>query len=761
MELRDKLFLLNIFIPVFVFVSSINISSQSLNNNFDPDKFVNPFIGTADHGHTFPGAVVPFGMVQLSPDNGTSGWDWCSGYNYSDTVVIGFSHTHLSGTGIGDLCDILFMPAELSINTDADSSKLISLHSQISHNDESAKPGYYSVMLKTYNIKAELTATKRAGFQKYTFPKSDDAVVVLNLGHSLNWDKTTGAYIKIINNNTIAGYRFSTGWAEDQRVYFAAKFSKPFENYLFSLDNHLIRNKKEEKGILLEGIFKFKTKSGEAVLVKTGISSASIKGAMENLDAEIHGWNFKKVEEAAASAWENELSKIRIETPDKNLKETFYTALYHSMIHPSLFSDVNGEFKGADSLVHKAVGYKQYTIFSLWDTFRAEHPLFTLIEQNLVNDFVQSMLAHYKETGLLPVWELDGNETNTMIGYHAVPVIADAILKGFHGFNINEAYGAMKKSAMQNHFGLKYYKKLGYIPADKENESVSKTLEYAYDDWCIAQVAKHLKKESDYKLFMKRAGYYKNLFDSTTFFFRGKESSGRWRTPFEPRFSNHRNDDYTEGDAWQWSWFVPQDVAGLIKLFDGKKHFVERLDSLFEQSPVVEGANASPDISGMVGQYAQGNEPSHHIAYLYNYAGEPWKTQMRVRKIMETLYTDSTNGLCGNDDCGQMSAWYIFSSIGFYPVNPASGIYVIGSPMFKKVSIQIGNGKHFTIIAGNVSKENKFIQSAELNGKPLNRSYIYHKEIINGGTLIFKMGNTPNKKWGSEEKDFPPSISVN
>ena len=735
--------------------------AQNNVNNSDPENYVNPFIGTANHGHTFPGAVVPFGMVQLSPDNGTNGWDWCSGYNYSDTVIIGFSHTHLSGTGIGDLCDILFMPAIMSINSNADSSKLISLHSQISHADEYSKPGYYSVELKSFGIKAELTASKRAGFQKYSFPKSKNAVIVLNLGHSLNWDKTTNAFLKIIDNRTIVGYRMSTGWAADQRVYFAAKFSKPFSSYLLSINNKLKSYSNYGKGKLLEGIFKFSTNKNEIILVKTGISSASIKGAMENLNKEIPNWNFENIKNSAEESWRKELSKIKIETPNLSLKKIFYTALYHSMIEPSLFSDVNGEFKGADSLIHKASGYNQYTVFSLWDTFRAEHPLLTIIEQNRVNDFVNSMLAHYKETGLLPVWELEGNETNTMIGYHAVPVIADAILKGFHGFNISEAYKAMKKSAMQNNFGLPLYRRLGYVPADKENESVSKTLEYAFDDWCIAKVAKHLNKKEDYNLFIKRAGYFKNLFDTTTYFFRGKDSIGNWVSPFDPRFSNHRNDDYTEGDAWQWNWFAPQDVSGLIKLIGGKKHFIQKLDSLFNQSSVIEGTNASPDISGMIGQYAQGNEPSHHIAYLYNYAGEPWKTQSIVRKIMETLYTDSTDGLCGNDDCGQMSAWYVLSSIGFYPVNPVDGTYVIGSPMFNKVIIQVGNGKLFTVVANNVSDKNKFIQSAALNGKQLKRSFIYHKEILKGGKLIFNMGDIPNKNWGKNDKDLPPSMSSN
>ncbi len=738
---------------VMLFVVSTNITPQNLIKN------VNPFIGTAFHGHTFPGATLPFGMVQLSPDNGTSGWDWCSGYNYSDSVIIGFSHTHLSGTGIGDLCDILFMPAVLSINSDADSTKLINLHSSFSHKNETAIPGYYSVLLDTYNIKVELTTTKRAGFQRYTFPKTKDAVVVLNLGHSLNSDKTTGTYIKIINNHTIAGYRFSTGWAKDQRVYFAAKFSKPFTSYFLRLHNKLNSKEKEAKGIMLEGIFKFNTEKNNELLVKVGISSANIKGAEDNLAEEIPGWNFDKIINDAANSWQKELSTIKITSSSNSLKRIFYTALYHTMMAPNLFSDVDGNFKGADGKVHLSKGYNQMTVFSLWDTFRAEHPLFTIIERDRINDFVKSMLAHYEETGLLPVWELEGNETNTMIGYHAVPVIADAILKGFHGFDIQEAYKAMKASAMQDNFGINYFNKLGYVPADKIDESVSRTLEYCYDDWCIAQIAKLLHKENDYTYFMKRAGNYKNLFDKSTGYMRGKYADGKRRVPFSPGFTGEKNPDYTEGDAWQWTWFVPQDVAGLIKLMGGQQNFTQKLDSLFEQSSEVNSETAPPDVSGMIGQYAQGDEPSHHIAYLYDYAGKPWKTQAVVREICETLYTDSTDGLCGNDDCGQMSAWYVFSAMGFYPVNPVDGIYAIGSPMLNKVSIDVGHNRHFTVIANNVSKENKYIQSAELNGKPLNLTYITQREIMNGGTLVFNMGDKPNKKWGASEDDAPPSMS--
>ncbi len=739
---------------LFAFVVSRGVCKQGIRGS-DPTAYVNPFIGTADHGHTFPGATVPFGMVQLSPDNGTDGWDWCSGYNYADTAIIGFSHTHLSGTGIGDLCDILFMPAILTLNSEADTTKLLDLHSVISHEEESAEPGYYSVLLKSFDIRVQLTATERAGFQKYIFPQSDNAVVVLNLGHAINWDRTTEGYLKIVNDSTIVGYRFSTGWAKDQRVYFAARFSRPFGSSLFYVDSSLVRSRKDVRGRYVIGAFKFRTNAGKTIYVKTGISSASIEGAMKDLDTEIPGWNFDKVRETAQKMWRKELSRIKVETPDSSLKATFYTALYHTMMAPNVFSDADGYFKGADGKVHRAVGYKQYTVFSLWDTFRAEHPLFTIVERDRVNDFIRSMLAHYEETGLLPVWELEGNETNTMIGYPAVPVVADAILKGFRGFKVDEAYTAMKKSAMQDKFGINYYKKYGYVPADKESESVSRTLEYAYDDWCIAQVARFLHRKADYEYFMKRSENYKNLFNPSTGFMQGRLSDGKWVEPFNPFAVTH---EYTESNAWPYSFFVPQDAKGLIKLYGGDKKFDVKLDSLFSASSALAGRFQS-DITGMVGQYAQGDEQSHQIAYLYDYAGEPWRTQEMVRKVASTLYTDSTNGLCGNDDCGQMSAWYVFSSIGFYSVNPASGVYAIGSPMFDKVRIDVGNGKDFVVMAKGVSNRNCYIQSAKLNGKSLNRPYITQKELMTGSTLVFQMGNKPNKNWGSSKSDSPPASS--
>ncbi len=726
----------------------------------DYTQYVDPFIGTADHGHTYPGATIPFGMVQLSPDNGRSGWDWSSGYNYSDSIIVGFSHTHLSGTGIGDLCDIQFMPASFSNNISDDEIINKKFISKFDHNSESASPGYYSVLLKDFNIKSELTATLRSGFQKHTYKKSSKDFVQLDLGFSINWDTPTETFIKIINDHTICGYRYSKGWAKDQRVYFYTEFSKPIIKSYLIADSLYKKNIFEVDGKTTRAIFQFDLKTNSDLLIKTGISSVSIDNAKLNLENDIKDWNFNQIKNDASQKWNKELSKIQVKSSNKNVLRTFYTALYHSMLAPVVFSDVNNEYKGADGKTHSAKDYTKYSIFSLWDTFRAEHPLFTIIQPERVNDMINSMLSHYDEYGLLPVWELLGNETGTMIGYHAIPVIADAILKGFTGFDVNLAYESMKKSAMQDHFGLKDYKNLGYIPNDKEVESVSKTLEYAYDDWCIAQVVKHLGKEEDYKYFSIRAEYYRNLFDPSTNFMRAKNSAGTWKIPFNPRSSEHRSNEYTEGNAWQYTWFVPQDVQGLINLFGSEKVFSEKLDSLFNIDSRLDGSNPSSDISGMIGQYAQGNEPSQHIAYMFNFIGQPWKTQFYVNKILTTLYSDSTNGLCGNEDCGQMSAWYIFSSLGFYPFNPADQNYVIGSPLFDEVVISLENGKTFTIKAKNISDKNIYIQSAKLNGKELNTSFINHTEIINGGTLEFIMSDKPNKNLWISSESFPISMTL-
>lgn len=722
-------------------------------------QYVDPFIGIADHGHTYPGATVPFGMVQLSPDNGRSGWDWSSGYHYSDSVIVGFSHTHLSGTGIGDLCDIQFMPATFSDKLSDDELINQKFISKFNHNNESASPGYYSVLLKDYNINTELTAALRSGLQKHTFNKVGNKFVQLDLGYSKNWDKPTETFIKIIDDYTISGYRYSTGWAKDQRVYFFTKFSQPIIKSFLIQDSTYLKNLNEVKGQTTRAIFQFDIKTNSALLIKTGISSVSIDNAQLNLENDIKDWSFDQIRKNAETSWNKELSKIEVKSSNKNLLRTFYTALYHSMLAPVVFSDFNGEYKGADGKIHLANDYTKYSIFSLWDTFRAEHPLFTIIQQSRVNDMINSMLSHYNEYGLLPVWELLGNETGTMIGYHSIPVIADAILKGFNGFDITLAYDAIKKSAMEDHLGLKDYKKLGYIPDDKEVESVSKTLEYAYDDWCIAQVAKHLGKEEDYRYFSTRAEYFRNLFDPSTNFMRAKTSDGKWKTPFNPRSSEHRNNEYTEGNAWQYSWFVPQDVQGLINLFGSEKIFSEKLDSLFNIDSRLEGSNPSSDISGMIGQYAQGNEPSQHIAYMFNFIGEPWKTQYFAHKILTTLYNDTPNGLCGNEDCGQMSAWYIFSSLGFYPFNPADQNYVIGTPLFNEAVINLENGKTFTIKTINLSDKNIYIQSATLNGKELTKSFITHNEIIDGGTIEFVMNDEPNKNLWTNSSSYPPSMT--
>ncbi|MFZ0454051.1 MAG: GH92 family glycosyl hydrolase [Ignavibacteriaceae bacterium] len=733
---------------IFLLFDAINISAQT-----KPTEYVNPFIGTDGHGHTYPGASLPHGLVQLSPDTDIEGWDWCSGYHYSDSTLMGFSHTHLSGTGIGDYGDILFMPTTGPLKTipgskdDPDSG----YRSRFSHKTETAKPGYYSVFLKDYGIKAELTAAERAGFHKYTFPESDNANIIIDLNHGIQ-DKTTDAEVKIINDKTIEGYRRSTGWAKDECVYFYAEFSKPFKSFGIAEKNKIYDNRSSAKGNDLKAFVHYTTSKEEAVLIKVGISFVSIEGAKKNVQTEIPGWDFEKIENLADKKWNEALSSISVETSSKDNKATFYTALYHSLLTPNLFSDVDGKFMGMDKKVHSIQGnHDMYTVFSLWDTFRAEHPLFTLIEPKHDLDMVRSLITKYKNGGLLPVWELAANETNTMIGYHSIPVIVDAYFKGIRDFNVEEAYQAMKKSAMQNHFGLKYYKEMGYIPSDLESESVSKTLEYAYDDWCIAQMAKALGKEKDYKYFIDRAKFFTNVFDPSTSLMRAKKN-GRWYEPFDP-YSVSGN--YTEANAWQYSFFVPQDVDGLMKLMGGNKNFISKLDELFNANPQTTGRVQS-DITGMIGQYAQGNEPSHHMAYLYNYAGEPWKSQDIVHRIVTTLYTDKNDGLCGNDDCGQMSAWYVFSSLGFYPVCPGDATYIIGTPLFDKAAINVGKGKTFTVTANNLSSKNFYIQSAILNGKEYPYTYITHAEIIKGGNLVFEMGPNPSD-WGKDISSRPQS----
>ncbi len=726
---------MNTFQHLKVAVVSVFLFSVSCSNYESPNKYVDVFIGTGGHGHTYPGATLPFGMIQPGPVNGTPGWDWVSGYHYSDSIITGFAQTHLSGTGIGDLNDILIMPTNRKIKL-SDPQKYESKRSyasMFSHKREKGSPGYYSVYLQDYEINVEMTATERVAMYRFTYEYGDPQYLNLDLGYSLNWDSMTEAYFKVVGKGEekrLVGYRRSSGWANDQHIYFAMEFSKNFS----------IVDSSDYKGFTSFGILNFEQGARE-VLAKIAISPNSVEGALANLKTP-EGWDFDETKLFAEMAWDKELSKIKVKG-DPEKKTIFYTALYHSKLAPVLFSDANQD-------------ETTYTIYSLWDTFRAQHPLLTITNPDRVNAMIRTMLDFYEEKGFLPVWELHGNETNTMTGYHAIPVIADAYLKGFRDYDAEFAFEAMKASAMQNQRGSDLYRKYQYIPSELEHESVTKTLEYAFDDWAIAQMALALGKEEEHEEFMKRAAYWQNVYDAQTKFMRGKTAKGEWVQPFDPKRSNHRvNTDYTEGNAWQHSWFVPHQVDKLIELMGGDESFSARLDSLFNEDSEITGENTSPDISGLIGQYAHGNEPSHHIGYLYSYAGKPWKSQKILHEIMNTQYSTAVDGLSGNEDCGQMSAWYIFSAMGFYPVNPSSGKYVIGTPQFEEVEITISDTKTFTITAHDVSDQNIYIQSAMLNGEPLERSYITHEEVMNGGQLVFKMGSSPNKNWAKEKQHRP------
>lgn len=730
-----------------IVVASCNESTKKM-----PKKsvinYVDPFIGTGGHGHTFPGASVPFGMLQVSPVNGISKWDWCSGYHYSDSIAVGFGHLTLSGTGIGDLNDILLMPVskklDLSLIT-TDRNKF-PYKSSYSHTNETATPGYYQLYLNDWKVNAEVTTSKRTAYHKYTFDKDIPQSVVIDLGFAINWDKAIATYIEVEDEYTLSGYRHSKGWANNQKVFFVVKFSKPISNYQIYNDGKIIDTSKEVESTKVQLFFNEKTSA--EVQAKLSLSSVSIKNAKQNMDSES---SFEVAKKNAEKEWKKALSKIQIETPVDSLKTIFYTAMYHAQIAPVTFSDKNGEFRmGNDSIV-KATNYTAYSTLSLWDTFRTENPLLTLIAPNKVSDMVNSMLAYYEDTKRLPVWTLYGNETNCMTGYHSIPVIVDAYLKGFTGFDAEKAYDAMKKTMMQNDRGVNHYKKYGYIPYNLLDESVTITLEYAFDDWCVAQMAKALGKNEDAKFFSERSKAYVHLFDAETGFMRGKSEDGKsWNEPFDPKHSNHReHTDYTEGNAYQHSWFVLHDVPNFIKLHNGEENFTNRLEELFTESSEITGDNVSVDISGLIGQYAHGNEPSHHIAYLFNKAGKPWRTQYWVNHILKTQYNTTPNGLSGNEDCGQMSAWYIMSSIGLYPLNPASGVYEITRPIFEKTTLHLQEGKTFEITAENVSKDNIYIQSATLNGKELTKTTITHQQLVKGGKLHFVLGKTPNKNWAT------------
>ncbi|MGA3013913.1 MAG: GH92 family glycosyl hydrolase [Bacteroidales bacterium] len=738
----------NILFSALLISLVLNCFSQKNDHQTD---FVNPFIGTGGHGHTYPGACLPFGMVQLSPDTRLDGWDACSGYYGTDTIIYGFSHTHLNGTGCSDYGDILVMPVTGNVSL-ANYGYRSVFHP--TPQGEEAKAGYYKVYLNSNHIVAELTATLRAGFHCYTFPASKVAGIVIDLKHR---DKVIESSLKIVSDTEVEGMRISQAWAQRQIVYFVARFSKPFTSCRVNSLNSNILVGKEINGDSIISCFTFSTQENEKILVKVGLSAVSCDGARKNLDTEIPGWDFEKVVKDASMAWNKELSKIEIQGGTQNQRATFYTALYHAFLNPNLYMDVDGKYLGRDLKVHQAKGFDYYTVFSLWDTYRAAHPLYTLLEPRRDNDFIKTFLHQYEDGGMLPVWELSSNETGCMIGYHSVPVIVDAYIKRIRDYDVDEALNAMKHSAEQDHLGLKYYRTQGFIPGDKESESVSKTLEYSYDDWCIAQMAKSTGKETDYKRYIQRAQYYKNIFDPTTGFMRAKMNN-TWFSPFDPEEVNF---NYTEANAWQYSFYVPQDMDGFISLLGGKEQFTKKLDALFAAESKTTGRDQS-DISGMIGQYAHGNEPSHHIAYLYDYSGEPWKTQELTHWICNELYFNSRDGLCGNDDCGQMSAWYVLSAMGFYQLTPGYPVYAIGSPLFSQASLHLDNGKTFTIKADGVSEKNFYIQSASLNGKPYNKCYITHSDILAGGVLTFLMGPNPNKSWGTHPGDAPStSISDN
>jgi len=737
-----------LFIVTFLILHALNSIGQN-----SVTSMVDPFIGTSASGHTYPAACVPFGMVQVGPDTGIEGWDWCSGYHASDSSIMGFSHTHVSGTGCPAMGDVLLMPmiGEPRFTPGSKLNPKEGYRSRFKFTSEVAKPGYYAVKLDDCDVYAEMTASQRVGFHRYTFPNSPKASIIFDLEHGID-NVTQKSSIKVIDERTIVGYRNSTGFVKDQHIYFCARFSKPFEKTT-SFTDGVIANEKSFSGKVTKIVLHFKTSENEVVMVKVGLSTVSEQGATNNIDAELPDWNFDRTIREADKTWEKQLAKIEIECGQEQ-KKTFYTALYHSLLSPNLISDTDGSFRGWDGKNHQDKTKMFYTNFSLWDTYRGLHPLFVLLYPDKNVEFVNSMLERYKEIGTLPMNEYGINETYCMIGNHAIPVIADAYLKGLKGFDAEKAYEAIKLTSTKNHQKSDWdiYNKYGYLPFDLiKEESVSRTLELSYNDYCVAKMAKKLGETNDYEYFSKRANYYINLFDPSTGFMRGKDSNGKWREPFDKFTISHAGTaggDYTEGNAWQYMWSVQQDPDGLVNLMGGKDSFANKLDSLFNLQPIIKGSGFTGDVSGLIGQYAHGNEPCHHVAYLFNYAGQPWKTQYWVNNIKSTLYNNTREGLCGNDDCGQMSAWYIFSSLGFYPITPGSDSYIIGTPSFKSAKINLPNGKIFTIKAPTVSKDNFYIQNATFNYQNYSNSNIRYTDIQKGGILEFIMGDSPQEKWG-------------
>ena len=703
-------------------------------------RYVDPRIGTGGHGHVFVGANVPFGLVQLGPTSIPQEWDWTSGYHESDSTVIGFSHTHLSGTGIGDLFDVTVMPVvgEVTCARGTEEDPASGLWSYADRTKEVVRPGYYSVPLVRYGITAEMTATSRVGFHRYTFPAADDAAVIFDLENGGCWDKATETHIEPSGDSRLVGWRYSSGWAKDQRVWFVAEFSRPFTSFE-QVGEHYAR-------------VNFATAEGEQLMLKVALSPVSIEGAEANLAAELPGWDFDATAAAADAAWNAQLAKVKITTQDEVAKRIFYTGLYHTMVAPSEFCDVNGDYRGADGAVHRNPGHTTYTTFSLWDTYRAAMPLMTILHPDRMPDIVNTMLAIADEQGRLPVWHLWGNETDCMVGNPGIPVVADAIVKGIEGFDRERAFEAIRRTAMNPDRGNGLRMKYGYIPCDLFNEAVAYDMEYALADGAAARAAEALGRGEDARYFTERSHSYRNYFDPSMGFMRGRDSRRGWRTPFNPFASTHRADDYCEGNAWQYTWLAPHDVAGLEACFGSRARMLGKLDSLFTVSSVIEGAETSPDISGLIGQYAHGNEPSHHILYLYTMLGQPWKTAEKVREVLTTLYHDQPDGLSGNEDVGQMSAWYILSSLGMYEVEPAGGRYWFGSPLFDRAEIAVPGGT-FTIVAENNSSENKYIRRVWLNGRPYTKPWIGHEEVMAGGELRFEMDDEPHVWYCPEEPE--------
>ena len=706
-------------------------------------KMVNPFIGTGGHGHTYPGASMPFGMMQLSPDTRLEGWDGCGGYHYSDSLMYGFSHTHLSGTGVPDYCDLLLMPF-----TGAVQWKNKDYASPFRHATEKANAGYYEVQLDKHNIHAAVTTSVRSGMHQYRFPAGTaTGKVLIDLQHR---DEVLESSLEIVNAYELRGMRRSKSWAADQHVYFYIRFEKPIASYGIANDDVEQAGKKTMTGKNVKAWLSFALNGAETLRLKVGISGVSMANAKLNLDTEIKDWNFNALRAKAEAAWNKELGKIAVKGGTKDQQTIFYTALYHTMLAPNVYTDVNGDYRGTDLKVHKAKNFTNYSVFSLWDTHRALHPLLSIIDRKRTLDFVQTFLKQHQHGGMLPVWELSGNETFCMIGYHSVPVIVDAYNKGIKGFDTQLALQAMTAYAGSNRFGLDAYRKHGFIGNEKDHESASKTVEYAYDDWCIAEFAKSIGNKEVYNEYYQRAHYYRNLFDPTSKHIRGK-MQGLWYNPFKP---GEVNNFFTEGNSWHYSFSAQQDISGLINLHGGDAAFLKQLNLMFTTSEPMSGRDQA-DVTGLIGQYAHGNEPSHHIAYLFNYAGQAWRTQELIHRICTEFYTNQPDGLIGNEDCGQMSAWFVMSAMGFYQVTPGSNQYALGTPLFDEVKVSLENGKQLVIKASGRTANNFYVQSAKLNGKPYSPTFIRHRDIANGAVLDMQMSNQPNLQRGVAVQDRP------